>query len=808
MKNWWTLNSTDLGKTRKNQKIQISKSQTPMLNCFSRIAANHQPFLCAFAPLREIVIAVFSIGLVSCGGHDAENAEYINVDSLYLIPEPVLVEKREGFFKINSETVLSYPEDLINEGDYFNKLIDSSSSFQLTKVLKSQSNKSEIELKIVNDFPAELQHGEAYRLIISPEKLQITALTSTGIMRGIQTVRQLFIPAFHSGEKRQAWYLPCLKIEDKPAFEHRGLMLDVCRHFFEKEVIFEYLDLMAFYKMNILHFHLTEDQGWRIQIDKYPLLNTISSYRKEKDGTIYGGFYTKEDLKEIVAYAKERHIVVIPEIELPGHAQAALAAYPEYSCNGGPIEVVNDWGVFKEIYCAGNDSTFKFLEDVLTEVMEIFPSEYIHIGGDEAPKFRWEHCAKCQQRMKDEGLKDEHELQSYFIQRIEKFLNSKGRKLIGWDEILEGGLSENASVQSWRGMDGGLAAAQQKHYVVMSPTSHCYIDYGLDAIDLKKVYSFNPIPENLEKEFHKYILGAEVNMWTERVPDRANLDSKVFPRMIALAEMLWSGPDTSRYNSFYQRLQKHYPIWDYFGIKYGMESVPFELETVCEDQEVFIDVKKNIPDLELKYRWLCDECDTNLTTFSNRIVLDKTGDLEVYAYKNGKQYGNSTIQKINNHLALFSPATFANVYHEWYASSGEFALTDGKLGSYNFRDGNWQGFWGKDLDVILDLGEEKTISRVTVNFLQYINAWIMTPNKITISYSPDNKSCFNVKNQKIIPVNAASVDGITVNPYLISFDPFVARYIRIEAENYGKLPASHEAAGQDAWLFVDEIIVE
>ena len=767
-----------------------------------------RPLLCAFASLREIVIIVFSIVLVSCGGHDTENGEYLNVDSLYLIPEPALVEKREGSFKIDSETILTYSEDLFNEGHYLSHLIDSSSSFKLTKVLKSQSNKSEIELKIVNDFPAELQHGEAYRLIISPEKLQITALTSTGIMRGIQTVRQLFIPAFHSGEKRQAWYLPCLKIEDKPAFEHRGLMLDVCRHFFEKEVIFEYLDLMAFYKMNILHFHLTEDQGWRIQIDKYPLLNTISSYRKEKDGTIYGGFYTKEDLKEIVAYAKERHIVVIPEIELPGHAQAALAAYPEYSCNGGPIEVVNDWGVFKEIYCAGNDSTFKFLEDVLTEVMEIFPSEYIHIGGDEAPKFRWEHCAKCQQRMKDEGLKDEHELQSYFIQRIEKFLNSKGRKLIGWDEILEGGLSENASVQSWRGMDGGLAAAQQKHYVVMSPTSHCYIDYGLDAIDLKKVYSFNPIPENLEKEFHKYILGAEVNMWTERVPDRANLDSKVFPRMIALAEMLWSGPDTARYNDFYQRLQKHYPILDYFGIKYGMESVPFELETVCEDQEVFIDVKKNIPDLVLKYRWVCEGCDTNLTTFSNRIELDKTGDLEVYAYKNGKQYGNSTTQKINNHLALFSPATFANSYHEWYASSGEFALTDGKLGSSNFRDGNWQGFWGKDLDVILDLGEEKTISRVTVNFLQYINAWIMTPNNITISYSPDNKSCFNVKNQKIIPVNAASVDGITVNPYLISFDPFVARYIRIEAENYGKLPASHEAAGQDAWLFVDEIIVE
>jgi hexosaminidase len=774
----------------------------------STIAPNKRRPLCVFASLRESVIAFFSIALVSCGGGNSENAEYLNVDSLYLIPEPVLIEKREGSFKINSETVLSYSEDLFNEGNYLSTLIDSSSNFKLTTALKSKATRSEIELKLVNDFPAELQHGEAYRLIISPEKLQITALTTTGVMRGIQTLRQLFIPAFHSGEKRQAWYLPCLKIEDKPKFEHRGLMLDVCRHFFEKEIVFKYIDALAFYKMNVLHFHLTEDQGWRIQIDKYPKLNEISSYRTEKDGTIYGGFYTKEDLKEIVAYAKERHIVMIPEIELPGHAQAALAAYPEYSCNGGPIEVVNDWGVFKEIYCAGNDSTFTFIEDVLTEVMEIFPSEYIHIGGDEAPKFRWEHCAKCQQRMKTEGLHDEHELQSYFIQRIEKFLNSKGRKLIGWDEILEGGLSENASVQSWRGMDGGLTAAQQKHYVVMSPTSHCYLDYGLDAIDLKKVYSFNPIPENLENELHKYILGAEVNMWTERVPDEANLDSKVFPRMIALAEMLWSGPDTSRYNSFYNRLQMHYPILDYLGIKYGMESVPFKLETICEDQKVYIELKKKIPDLEIKYRWICEGCDTNLLPFSNRIALDRTGELEVFAYKNGKQYGSASKQNINNHLALFSPSTFTNEYHEWYASSGEFALTDGKLGSHNFRDGNWQGFWGKDLDVILDLGEEKTISKVTVNFLEYINAWIMAPGKINVSYSPDNKSCFNVKNQKIIPANAASIDGINVNPYLITFDTFTARYIRIEAENYGKLPPSHEAAGQDAWLFIDEIIVE
>lgn len=778
------------------------------INFYESIFVNLSVFVSLW--LKKTALPFTLILLVSCGGGGSgnENGECLNVDSLYLIPKPVSLEKREGSFKISNETYLTYSADLQNEGLYLNNLLDSASDFSLKQNLEAKVKSSEIELKIVNDFPPELQHGEAYRLIISSEKLQITALTTTGIMRGIQTVRQLFIPAFHSGENRSAWYIPCLKIEDKPKFEHRGLMLDVCRHFFEKEVIFKYMDALAFYKMNILHLHLTEDQGWRIQIDKYPLLNEISSCRTEEDGTVYGGYYTKEDLKEIVAYAKERHIIVIPEIELPGHSQAALAAYPQFSCNGGPIEVINEWGVFKDIYCAGNDSTFIFLEDILTEVMEIFPSEYIHIGGDEAPKFRWENCAKCQKRMKDEGLHNEHELQSYFIQRIEKFLNSKGRKLIGWDEILEGGLSENATVQSWRGMEGGLTAAQQKHYVIMSPTSHCYLDYGLDAIDLKKVYEFNPIPPQLEPALHKYILGAEVNMWTERVPDEENLDSKVFPRMIALAEMLWSGPDTTRYDDFYSRLQHHYSILEYFKIKFGTETIPFKIETLCEDQNIYIELKKIMPDLELKYRWICDGCDTNLVNYNDRIVLGRSGELKVYAYKNGKPYGTVVKQRIAEHLALFSPPTYANDYDEWYPSSGTFALTDGKLGSYNFRDGNWQGFWGKDLDIILDMGSEKLISKITLNFLEYENAWIMKPRKIVVSYSNDNNTCYNVKNPVIIPVNAASIEGITVNPYIVNFDEFKARYIRVQVENYGKLPSSHEAAGQDAWLFIDEIIVE
>ncbi|MBI3135398.1 MAG: beta-N-acetylhexosaminidase [Bacteroidetes bacterium] len=756
------------------------------------------------------LLLLLAFSLCNCGGSStAEKAEYQHVDSLFLIPQPIHLEKREGSFKINSETYLTYANELVSEASYFTKIIDSASTFSLRQNPDTKINTTEIELKLVNDFPAELQNGEAYRLIISPEKMQITALTSTGIIRGIQTVRQLFIPAFHSGEKRTAWFLPCLKIEDKPAFEHRGLLLDVCRHFFEKEVIFKYIDALAFYKMNILHLHLTEDQGWRMQIDTYPLLNTISSFRTEKDGNIYGGFYTKEDLKEIVAYASERHIVVIPEIELPGHAQAALAAYPQYSCNSGPITVANDWGVFKEIYCAGNDSTFKFLEDVLTEVMEIFPSEYIHIGGDEAPKFRWEHCDKCQKRMAEEGLKDEHELQSYFIQRIEKFLNANGRKLIGWDEILEGGLSENATVQSWRGMDGGLTAAQQKHYVIMSPTSHCYLDYGLDAIDLKKVYSFNPVPENLQPEFYKYILGGEVNMWTEHVPDETDLDAKVFPRLIALAEVLWSGPDTARYDSFYKRIQEHYPILNYFGIKYGTETVPLKIETYVEDQTAYISINKNLPDLELKYRYRCEGCDTNLVVYKDPILLDRTSELEVYCYKDGKQYGPAIHQKLSAHLAQFSQVDYYGHWNDWYPAASETALIDGKLGSLNFRDGNWQGFWGKDAHIIINLDKISTISRVTLHFLEYSNAWIMNPKLVYVNladltydgnwYSFPGKAEYKQLETK---------DGISISEIVFEFDAISTNAVSVDIFNYGKLPATHEAAGQDAWLFIDEIIVE
>lgn len=734
--------------------------------------------------------------------------EIVDADSLFLIPYPNHIETKEGFFTLDDRVYVRYDDELSMEGAYLTKLIDSSSTFKVKANLMSKIPMPEIRLELTDMFPEHLQHGEAYQLSITPEEIIIRGLTRTGVMRGIQTLRQVFVPAFHQQEKRSAWYLPCLVIEDKPAFEHRGLLLDVCRHFFELETLKNYIDLMAFYKMNILHLHLTEDQGWRFPSDKYPKLNEISSWRIEADSSRYGGYYTREELKELVNYASERHIVIIPEIELPGHSQAALAAYPELSCSGGPIEVANDWGVFKEIYCAGNDSTFLFLENILLEVMEIFPSEYIHIGGDEAPKTRWESCSRCQKRIKNEELHNEHELQSWFIRRIENFLNGHGRKLIGWDEILEGGLSENATVQSWRGLDGGITAARDSHYVIMSPTSHCYLDYDLSAIDLQKIYEFNPIPSDLEPAYHQYILGAECNMWTEHVPDRKKLDQMVFPRLIGLAERLWSNPTDGSFDDFYHRLQRHYPILDGFNVRYGLESIAANIELGFEKDGIMIHLITKLPDLELEYAFVSDSTDTPLyTKYSHPFKLDQSGTLLIQAYKNKLPYGEPVSQVFSSHKALNAIVSYNCEFNSWYIGSAEKNMTDGKLGSLNFRDGNWQGFWGNDVEVVVDLGAIDTITTCQMNFYQYANSWIIAPKKAQVMISSDS-----LKWQNWYSYSRSNAD-YSSEKYIVSVSskdkakPVQARYILVRIPNSGKMPAHHEAAGADSWIFMDEIII-
>lgn len=448
---------------------------------------------------------------------------------------------------------------------------------------------------------------EAYNLKVTPEEISIEGGSAKGVFYAVQTLRQLMLT--EDGEL----IVPAVEISDAPRFSYRGTHLDVARHFFDVDEVKKYLDILALHKINTFHWHLTEDQGWRIEIKKYPKLTEIGAYRNgtivgHKPGTSNdnertGGFYTQEEVKDIVAYAGERHITVIPEIELPGHSSAAIAAYPYLSCFPDEKTVVpNDmmsatskkqqaegrnkivqetWGIFDDVYCAGKDSTFTFLQDVMDEVIPLFPSQYVHIGGDECPKANWERCPDCQKRMAEEGLADEHELQSYFIQRMEKYINSKGKKIIGWDEILEGGLAPNATVMSWRGEEGGIEAAKQGHDVIMTPTDYCYFDYyqaeDKDSeplaiggyLPVEKVYSYNPLPEELTSEQHEHILGTQANVWTEYIPDMDKLEYMLLPRLAAIAEVGWTENTEKDWDGFKNRLTGLREKYDQMELNYA-----------------------------------------------------------------------------------------------------------------------------------------------------------------------------------------------------------------------------------------------
>jgi hexosaminidase len=502
---------------------------------------------------------------------------------LAIIPQPSQVSQTEGVFNLSQATALSFdaakPEFKSIAGQ-LNEFLKTYYGFTLPV---NEKVKQTISFKLNKSLPGS---DEGYLLKVDPKEIVITAKSPAGIFYGVQSLKQM-LPVAKNGPLA----VPCAEINDQPRFAWRGLHLDVGRHYFPISFIKKYIDNMAMYKLNTFHWHLTEDQGWRLEINQYPQLTETSSWRDETvvghasrskvyDGVGYGGFYTQKQVKEIVQYAAERFITVVPEIEMPGHSVAILAAFPELGCTGGPYNVMTTWGVSKDVLCAGKEETFKFLQNVLDEVCELFPSKYIHIGGDECPKDRWKECPDCQKRIKDLGLKDEHELQSYFITRIEKYLNSKGRQIIGWDEILEGGLAPGASVMSWRGIKGGIEAAKQKHNVVMTPGSHLYFDHYQSKetdkeplaiggyLPLEQVYSYEPIPEELSADEQKYIMGAQANVWTEYIASTKYLEYMVFPRVCALAEVVWSPKEKRDFADFSKRMDTEYLRLYRYGINY------------------------------------------------------------------------------------------------------------------------------------------------------------------------------------------------------------------------------------------------
>lgn len=501
------------------------------------------------------------------------------VAQVNIIPKPVTVNlpAKAGSFSINSATpIILEGSGMENSANFLNDYLQEVYGFKL-KVSKQPASASGIHL---NFERMDKNIAGAYTLQVDKKGVSIAGDNEAGVFYGVQSLIQLF-PV----QKSSSLVIPFVSINDYPRFQYRGLMLDVGRHFFPIDFVKRYIDYIALHKMNYFHWHLTEDQGWRIEIKKYPLLTSVGGYRNNtiighfpgtgNDNTRHGGFYTQDQVKEIVAYAAKRYITVVPEIEMPGHSSAALTAYPYLGCTGGPYKVQETWGVFNELYCAGNDSVFTFLQNVLDEVIPLFPSKYLHIGGDEAPKVRWKACPKCQKRIKDNNLKDEHELQSYFIQRMEKYVNSKGKTIIGWDEILEGGLAPNAVVMSWRGEKGGIEAARQNHDVIMTPTTYVYFDYSQTKKDdsltiggfltLEKVYNYEPFPKELTPEQSSHILGAQANLWTEYIASPHKAEYMLFPRVSALSEVVWSPAQQKDWLDFKKRLPiqfKRYELWN------------------------------------------------------------------------------------------------------------------------------------------------------------------------------------------------------------------------------------------------------
>lgn len=659
-----------------------------------------------------------------------------------VIPMPRSVEYHSGNFTISPET--KFYTNLSAESrqaltDYLE-----GTSLGSVPFAESATGNNGIELNLCDS--SIVTGNEAYRIEIDKKGIRLSASTETGIFYGLQTLLQLL----NNSDNKT---LPALTINDSPRFPYRGLHLDVSRHFFDKEFVKKQLDAMAYFKMNRLHWHLTDGAGWRIEIKKYPRLTSFAAWRpfdklndwwvggrtfcEQDDPRAVGGYYTQDDIREVVAYAAERHITIIPEIEMPGHSEEVLATYPELSCSGKPYVNAD--------FCIGTEKTFEFLENVLLEVIDLFPSEYIHIGGDEASKSSWKTCPRCQKRMADEHLNSVDELQSYMIHRIEKFLNDHGRKIIGWDEIIEGGLSPTATVMSWRGEEGGIKAVKAGNQAIMTPGKYCYLDAFQDApntqpmaiggyLTLEKVYSFEPVPDSLSTKEAELILGVQGNVWTEHIPTPEHYEYMIYPRILALAEIGWSPSEVKKWDNFHTRALQAVNMLREQGYN------PFPLE-------------KEIGDKPESY------------------------------------------QKVN-HLAIGKKVTYANLYSNHYAAQGEKTLVDGVRGGWMYNDDRWQGFIDCDFDVTIDLGKETDIKQVCAEFIQLKGPYVWLPKQVIISSSVDGEHYDTL----------ATVDN-DISPHIetLQFKEFgwegnaKARYIRYKALSNG-------IAG--GWLFTDEIRIK
>lgn len=768
--------------------------------------------------IKNIITAgIIALSLISCSG-DLQKADY------RVIPLPkTITESTENPFLLSKNVSITYPTtqaELQKEANFLSEYLNEILGYSLKVEEVGGPKNNSINLTI---DPNIFTKNDSYKIIVNKNNINIIGSNTSSIFYAIQTLRKS-LPFDAKGENIA---MPAGEIYDYPRFGHRGMMLDVSRHIFDLDSIKEFIDVMALHNMNKFHIHLTDDQGWRIEIKKYPKLTEVGAWRSgtkigksENFDTIrYGGFYTQDELRELVQYAADRHITIIPEIDLPGHQLAALATYPEFGCTGGPYEVWRQWGVSDDVICAGNEDAMRFLEDVLTEVMDIFPSEYIHIGGDECPKVRWEQCPKCQAKIKELGFKDddhfkaENYLQSYVMKRMEKFVEDHGRKVIGWDEILEGGLGPNVTVMSWRSIDGGKEGAKQQHDVIMTPCSHLYFDYyqteDIDNepiaiggyIPVSRVYDFEPIPSELTEEEAKHILGPQANLWVEYIKNMNTVFYRVLPRMDALTEVQWVLPEQKNYDDFLNRAYKMVEFYDLKGWNYAKHIFDIDVDIVPNIEEKCIDIiMSKFGDGDILYTLDGTDPLTNGTKYTEPLKLTESAKLRAIVKRN-TSLGREFKTDIELSKSSMKPISLKTEPHENYRFEGANTLIDGLSGGNNYKTGRWIAFFGENLDATIDLLDNQEISNLKFNCNLTKGDWIFNAKSVKVLVS-DNGETFKEIHCQEFPIETVREDGVI--SYDIDFEKTNARYVNVVIEPF-MCPEGHSGYGYPAWIFIDEL---
>lgn len=771
-------------------------------------------------------VCLLSLSIISCKQQNAPNTYSV-------IPYPNSLVPEEGSFVFNKKTKMictlsldSASQEVVRN---FSALLNNVAGLKTECIVEEEKGEKNI---VFFDLDTSIAN-EGYSLDIDPSKIIIKASSAAGFYYAVQSLKQL-LPIAVYGDKEsdsvEKWEVPCVHIDDAPRFSYRGMHLDVARHFFSVDEVKRYIDLLAMHKLNVFHWHLTDDQGWRIEIKKYPKLTEVGSIRKhtmveknfdQYDNTPYGGYYTQDQIRDIVNYAKERFITIIPEVDLPGHMVAALASYPSLGCTGGPYEVQGMWGVHPDVLCAGKEETYEFVTDVLSEVIELFPSRYIHIGGDECPKDRWKKCPLCQARIRKLGLKTDKEhtaeerLQSYFMTRVEKFLNENDRQIIGWDEILEGGAAPNATVMSWRGTDGGVQAAKLRHNVVMTPNTYLYFDYYQSEdtqaeplaigsyVPLERVYDFEPVPDTLDNDSKKYILGAQANLWTEYISDFKQVEYMLLPRLDALSEVQWTRPENKNWVNFLDRLQHNIQVYDLKGYNYSKHIFGINPEYRIIPEKHCIEVTLRTQGDAPVYYTLDGTVPTEKSTrYTQPIELTENTDLKAIVVRPGMKTNMFEKEYVFN-KATARKITLNSAPNDRYTFKGGQTLVDGMIGDMGFATGRWIGFSPGDLDAVIDLGETTFISKVELGILFDKDNWIFPSDHISVLVSQDGVKYNSVADTVLVlPDQSVKNDRMIQG---VAFDPVNTRYVKIKANSVKSLPAWHGAKGKPGFLFVDEI---